>query len=388
MVYFKALFVLLVWLAVASCATTPPTAPAPVQLFHDELFGEPSERIDPRDVFAMSAEMTRYLDQHIARQARVSGSRQALYDALYTKQQLQLEYDSTTTRNAAQAFDARAGNCLSLVIMTAAFARELGIPVRYQVARIDDAWTHAGDIEFFSGHVNLALARILSDMSWGIHDAERMTIDFLSPGQVRGLRTREVAEETIAAMYMNNKAAEALAQRRVDDAYWWARAAIERDPGFNAAYNTLGVVYQRHGDLAPAERALAYALERDPSNAHAMSNLVTLLRSQGRAADAQAMSERLRRLEPDPPFAFYRRGVAAMREQRFDEARALFAKEVDRAPYHDELRYWLAAAHAALGQADEARKQLDLAIEYTTSKSHRDIYAAKLAKIRSPSPQH
>jgi hypothetical protein len=41
-----------------------------------------------------------------------------------------IEYDSTVTRTAAQTYAARAGNCLSLVIMTAAFAEELGLRVR------------------------------------------------------------------------------------------------------------------------------------------------------------------------------------------------------------------------------------------------------------------
>jgi hypothetical protein len=35
------------------------------------------------------------------------------------------------TRNAPQTFAARAGNCLSRVIMTAAFAKEIGVPIRH-----------------------------------------------------------------------------------------------------------------------------------------------------------------------------------------------------------------------------------------------------------------
>jgi transglutaminase-like putative cysteine protease len=54
--------------------------------------------------------------------------------ALYQPDQIRLEYDAAVTRNAAQAFEARTGNCLSLVIMTAALARELGLTVRYQSA--------------------------------------------------------------------------------------------------------------------------------------------------------------------------------------------------------------------------------------------------------------
>ena len=103
-------------------------------MFNDHLFVAATERISADDVFALSDEMKRYLDTEIAGQIRAKGSRQGLFDALYSKGQLKLEYDSVMTRNAAQAFAARSGNCLSLVIMTAAFAKEMGLPVRYQRA--------------------------------------------------------------------------------------------------------------------------------------------------------------------------------------------------------------------------------------------------------------
>jgi transglutaminase-like putative cysteine protease len=52
-----------------------------------------------------------------------------------------LEYDAEETLNASEAFDRKSGNCLSLVLMTAAMARELGLDVRFQNVRMDDSWT-------------------------------------------------------------------------------------------------------------------------------------------------------------------------------------------------------------------------------------------------------
>src|SRR5205814_2507802 len=87
------------------------------------------------------------------------GYQQGFVEALYTKGKLKLEYESTETRNAAEAFDARAGNCLSLVIMTGALAKELGFPVRYQRVYVDDTWGRSGDVYFSIGHVNLSLGK-------------------------------------------------------------------------------------------------------------------------------------------------------------------------------------------------------------------------------------
>lgn len=128
-------------LLLAACASAPPPQPQRIHaLYHDELFTPPAQRVDAADVFALSDEMRAYLKGDIARMMRAKGSQHGLFEALYDKGLLKLEYDAAKTRNASQAFAARAGNCLSLVIMTAAFAKELGMPVHYQHVFVDETW--------------------------------------------------------------------------------------------------------------------------------------------------------------------------------------------------------------------------------------------------------
>jgi len=365
-----------------ACCATPRVTKPPEGVFNDQLFQPASERISAQDVFAVSAEMKQYLGTEIAQQTRAKGAQQGLFDALYSKRQLQLDYDAATTRNAAQAFAARSGNCLSLVIMTAAFAKELALPVRYQSAYADETWSRDNDTYFFIGHVNVVLGKRLHEMG-PYNQADQMTIDFIPPLEMRALRTVEIQEQTVVAMYMNNRAAEALSKGRLDDAYAWARAAIEQDPGFMSSYNTLGVVYQRHGNLVEAERVLGIALQREPSNIHAMSNLAAVLHAQGRTAESQAMTRKLEQLDPDPAFAYFNRGLKAMREGDYASARDLFSREVNRAPYYHEFHFWLASAYAHLGETEKALRELKLAREYATTRDERDLYSAKLDRIRS-----
>ncbi len=182
-------------LALGACAVAPP-APRPDHLLADALFGPPSQRINAEDVFALSPAMRDYATKDMAPRLRMRGMQQGLVDALYTHGQLKLEYDAAQTRNAAQAFDARAGNCLSLVIMTAAFAKHFGMPVRYQSVLIDPTWSREGDLYFASSHVNLSLAKRLTDARVGFDASHLLTIDFLPPEDVRGHRTRDVSEQT------------------------------------------------------------------------------------------------------------------------------------------------------------------------------------------------
>jgi hypothetical protein len=117
----KAWAIVAVVLALAGCASVP--SQLPEGLVHDALFAPPSRPVRAADVFAVSAEMKAFLAEDIERLVRTKGTRRGLFEALHDKAGLSLEYDSAATRNAAEAFAARKGNCLSLVIMTAAFAK-------------------------------------------------------------------------------------------------------------------------------------------------------------------------------------------------------------------------------------------------------------------------
>jgi Tfp pilus assembly protein PilF len=373
---------LLLCLLLAACAT-PPRLHADERFFNDAKFVPPAERVRAEDVFALSPAMKRYLDQEIADKVRGRGRQQGLVDALYSKGELKLEYDSTMTRNAAEAFEARTGNCLSLVIMTAAFARELDVPVRYQSVFTDEAWARSGDIHFIIDHINLSLGRRLGEFPRATNSQDVLTIDFLPQQDLRNQKVRLLSENTVVAMYLNNRAGESLARGRLNDAYWWAREAVVQDPAFTRAYNTLGVVYRRHGDLAEAERALVYAMSQDASNPQIIANLAQVYGDQGRVAEAGALRQRLALLESDPPFAFFYRGQEALRNGDYAAARDLFAREVARAPYYHEFHYWLALAYAELGDVKGVRKHLAQAMESSSTRGDQDLYAAKLDQIRS-----
>ena len=213
--------------------------------------------------------------------------------------------------------------------------------MRYQRVYVDDTWGRSGDVYFSIGHVNLSLGKRQLDGGFGRFEADLVTVDFLPPRDLRGVRTQIIDQDTIVAMFMNNRAAESLAEGRVDDAYWWAHAAIDKDPRFLGSYNTLGIVYRHHGNLKEAEQALAFALERDPDNVHVMSNLATVLNHEGRIAESMELNRKLEKLEPNPPYKQFNEGLAALRRGDYKAAKDLFEKEIDRAPYNHEFRFWL-----------------------------------------------
>ena len=376
--------VLSVAMLLSACVSTPTvTQQRVVPTFNDQLFAAPTDRIDAADIFAVTPEMKRYVETDIAGDLKVKGLHQGLFDALYSPGKLKLDYDSAITRNAAQAFSDRSGNCLSLVILTAALAKELGMTVRFQMVYLDEAWSRSDGIDFFDEHVNVTLGpkRTIGQPS-RIDDTE-MTIDFLPPHDLGKLRTRVIGEETIIAMYMNNRAAEALARRSFDNAYWWARAAITNDPTYIPAYNTLGVVYKMHGNTNEADHVFGQILTMEPENTIAMSNQVLVLNDLGRTSEANELAAKLKKIKPYPPFYFFDLGMRAMQKADYAEAKTMFAREVHRASYYHESHFWLAVAEYRLGDLRQARKQMAEAMELSTTSADHALYAAKLARLNS-----
>lgn len=362
----------------AGCAATPQRG-GPDALFADDRFGTPRQPVSAADLFTLSEPMLVFAETQMAALMGERGLQGGLIAAI--SQRLRIDPATAATRPAAETFDARSGNCLSLVIMTAAFARHFDIPFEYQSVHGEGAWSRAAGIAFHSGHVNLKLGPRATESFLRRMPVLVQTVDFLEPEDAARRRVRAIPEGRIVAMYLNNRAAESLVEGDLDGAYAWTRAAIVADPAFTAAYNTLGVVYRRHGDADLAERALQVALEREPQNAHALSNLAVTLEELGRPAEARRVRTRLAAVAPYPPFHFLDQGLAAAQRGEYRRALQLFERELERMPYDAELHFAIAVTELRLGQRRDAQRHASLALENSTTQDRRSLYAAKLDRL-------
>ena len=368
-----------------ACASTP--APRQVSgLLHDALVAPTAQVIDAGQIFAMSPAMIKFADRELSLTTPVREPRRELIDALYHRGKLRLSYDAGATRSAAEAFEDRAGNCLSLVIMTAAFARHLGLPVTFQSVLADDAYSRIGDLHLVSGHVNLVLtklARPAAASPFGDAGASALTVDFLPAADLGGQRTRPIERSTVIAMFMNNRAAEALSEGRASDGYWWAREALRQDPGFLPGVNTLAVVYSRLGLLPQAESALRHVLVQEPLNTSALSNLVRLLERTGRPGESREVAVRLASVQPVAPFHHYDQARQALVAGDLSAARRLLVQELRLQPHQHEVHFLLGVVYARMGDIPLASRHLGLALDNSTTRESQALYGAKLDKLRA-----
>jgi hypothetical protein len=268
--------VALPWLAGAlpGCASGPSPGAPPGPAWADALYAPALPSPDRGSIFGWSPAMENHVQTEVWPRARQLGTPRALYESLYETGQLRLAYDASHTRTAQQAFEDRAGNCLSLVVMTAAFAHRLGLTVRYQDMDVF-VWERREPqaVQLRIGHVNILLSR-QEPLSAERQAVTRwLLIDFMGRPDRAPATGLPIDEARVVAMWLNNRAAEALLAGDLRQGYWLAKAALQADPALGLAWNTLGVVHSRRGARAEADAAWQQALQRAESRDAARSNL-------------------------------------------------------------------------------------------------------------------
>ncbi len=376
----------LAWLlcvALAACVNAPAPPPASEPLFVDESFTPPSEHVSAVDVFEVSPEMRAWLEMRAAAVADNRSEARGLVEALFKDQRVQIDYDAQYTRTAAQAFHARQGNCLSLAIVTGAMAKELGLEVVYQSVDTSEHWEREGDLLELVGHVNVTVGVPIPKIRAWVVNTDRWTVDFMPSADLRNVVTAPISEARVTAMFMNNRAAESLAAKRVDDAYWWVRSGVAADPSFYNLYNTLGVTYLHKGLLRQAETAFRFALSKMPRRTETWINLAVVLRREGRTEEA-ALIEREHPLTGGAALAAnVEAGMKANAAGDYDRALQLFTRALRSAGDNHQLHYQLAVTYLNLGDRRRAMEQLRLAQDDSTTARQRSIYSSKIELLKS-----
>ncbi len=385
----------LVLAALAACAT--PQAGGSEELGREQLLRKlPSVLADDafaeselaarkaREALALSPAMEDLVRRTLEPMAARVGGPEALYSVLYERGRIGVEYSSDYTRNAAEAFEARKGNCLSLALMTAAFAKRLGIRVHYQLVRTPEAWSRGDRLSFQIRHVNVTLAQNAVDgFLRGSPFSQGLTVDFVPIEFKNRQALRELDESAVIAMYLNNLASEALDVAQYDQAYHLAKQALLADPTLPESYNTLAVVLSSRNQPAKAEAALRLSLVLAPDSVAAMGNLIAVLDETG-SPEASVWRGRLRELQPNPPFADFDQGRLALAAGDASKALALFQRQRERTGLDPRLQQYIAASYMRLGRDDEAIAALRQGLQASDNEQQRQqLLAKKRALLQS-----
>lgn len=240
---------------------------------------------------------------------------------------LRFEYRNRPTLTAEQAFQARAGNCVSLVNLFIALARSAGLdafPVE-----VEDlvAFSREGSTVVRSTHVigGLALGgQGLAGNMW--------TVDFL-PGERKAYRRIfRISDRRHSALHYNSVAVEAMLEGDLAGAERMFEHALALDRGTVEAWSNYAVLARRQGDLDTALARLEKTLALDRDFMPALTNMASFHRLAGRPEVAGQYEQRALEAKLQNPYFLLDQALRHLQQEEIDEAYALAqrARRVDR----------------------------------------------------------
>ncbi|BDX05642.1 tetratricopeptide repeat protein [Planctobacterium marinum] len=287
------------------------------------------------------------------------------------------------TYNATQAMTHKAGNCLSLAIMTTALAKIVGVEVGYQLVNATPVYKKRNNVLLLSYHVRT----FLYDPSWRPKKdvitliRPRLIVDYFPnrydvPGD-------EISEQQFMGMYYRNLAADALLQDQLSEAFWFAEKALSLAANDAENINMMAVIYRRLQEDDLAEAFYQYGMAAAENNTNLLSNYAVMLEAQNRPEQAELIRQKLLEFPDSNPYAWIKLGHDAFLEGQHGRAISYYQRAMALAPYLDEIYFGLAKSLYQRGEFTAAAEAMRTAAEKSWEQSQRQLYYAKLSALRA-----
>ncbi len=298
----------------------------------------------------------------------------ALIDAIFTKDGLDISYGETATRTAVETFEERNGNCLSFTFLFVAMARHLGFDAYFTEVAEVLSWDQRGDILVVHKHMFATVEM----------DNGTVRVDFPPGAETRYRAMRRISDRRAVAHYYNNLGADLLTAGDAAAAAPYLEKALATDRTLTLALVNLGVARRQLGDPAAAEASYLRALEIDRREASAASNLASLYLGQGRTEEAQTYLRRVQSHLKRNPFHYFRQGMLAAERGDAESAIRSLRQAVDRMPGDSGFHAALADAYLLAGDREKARASLRRAARVAKDPRQRSEMEDRLAALRDP----
>ncbi|MEI6893276.1 MAG: tetratricopeptide repeat protein [Colwellia sp.] len=359
--------------------------PVGINLYLDSQFYSQNLIETEQAIFQLNDKMrtmvrTKLMDDFSAhKKARI------LLEHLFNEENIGLSYDGNANFTAAQTYQRKSANCLSLTIMAYALADAAKMSVVFKEVKVPEYWVRNGRYNLLTGHVNLLIIdndSVNNRLHWR-HSVTKIDFDpFIAKKQ---FPSKTVQKNTIMAMFYSNKGAEALVNNDYLRAYKYFKKATTTDNKFSSAWANLGVLYKISGYFEMAEFAYSHAINLKKDNLTSLSNLALLLKMQGRQSEAAPIEEHLNKLRRKNPYYHSLLGDEALFKQSYQQAIQHYKKAIQLDDEQHEFYFGLAKVYYQQGKFTLSKKAMKKALGYTKVKKMKDHYTAKLNFINSKS---
>jgi tetratricopeptide (TPR) repeat protein len=341
--------------------------------FNQRLF-EPPTVISDEEIFHLSQEQRADFFQFLNDPKFVSTPRHVRV-ATYMGLILDQFTFSDKTLTTRQSLASKSGNCLSLTVLTTAFAELAGVDVAYQLLDQNPIYSIDRGLLVTSDHLR-AVLRSQPTAGESFSSVSRVRIDYY---QTDGLSYIDnISTNYQRSLFYSNLAVGNLFNDDIDSAYAYAARALDIYKSNASALVTMGIVHRKRGDLAKAEEIYLHGAKYFDKAPTFIGNYVALLNSQNRDVDLNQLVRVGSSKVQDHPWQWIRAGKKSFNSGDYDKAISFYEHALDLAPDLHQVYLLAGDASYANGNKKESRQYLVQALSVANQMSDRSEYKRKL----------
>ena len=285
------------------------------------------------------------------------------------------------TLTAEQTLELSHGNCISLAILTQAYANLIDLETGFQEMTSQPVYAKEGNLVFIANHFRTKLYSPFTE------DDDQIT--FIRPGVLidyfpsRGsFYVGSASYEDLIAKYYSNLAADALLENDYNQVYSLLIKANQYAPNDAELFNLAAILHRRINDKTTSQLIYQTALDQQLQSLNLLSNYKVLAEDIGNEMLVEQINSLLGAQEKDP-YELIALGETEALSGRLMSAKKHIDEAINKAPYLADPYVALAKIRYQQGNLNDAHKLLKQAMDLERDHQQRSIYAAKLAAIRS-----
>jgi len=284
---------------------------------------------------------------------------------------------SDKTLTTQQSLSTKSGNCLSLTLLTTAYANLAEVKVTYQLLDRNPIYNiDNNNLLVTSDHLRAVLHSSVNQNEDGFWSTSRIRIDYF---QTDGLSyVDNIDTDFQLSLFYSNLAVEKLSRRELDSAFSYAEKALSIHKSNSSALNTIGIVHRKRGDLAKAEEIFLHGAKHFEKAPTFLRNYTAVLEKQSRNVDASLIESIATESDHDHPWKWVRAGKAAYNNGAYNQAVSYYQRALLLAPDLHQLYLLAGLASYAAGNTQQSHQHLTQAFKLANEPTDRAHYKRKL----------
>ncbi|AIY63732.1 tetratricopeptide repeat protein [Pseudoalteromonas piratica] len=305
------------------------------------------------------------------------------YDHLYKYLESKLAnfnyYGNTLT--AAESIYKKGGNCLSLAILTSAYAQLVDIEYGFDLISSSPLYLRQDGLDLISNHVRTKLFASQAETEQQLLSLRGGIIVDYFPARRTHIK-KNIDHDYFISLYYQNLASEAIANNHYEAALAIAKQGVLISPQNLNLLNTLAVSLSRLKRYDEAESIYQQGLNVAPDNLDILINYRILAKNIKDNETVNRITTRINNSNDPTPFAWLNLADEAFHNKDYQLAIKYYKQAAKFAPYLRNAYQGLGRSYLKLNNAGKAKNAFETALKLTHDDNLEEMYQTKITKLQ------